>query len=148
MPHHRRFQHARDALHHPLDIVREDVQAFGGDDHLLLASADEEPALRIELADIAGVEPALGIARASRFGLIGVARLLSPRLSPAFAVSLVSLLPLGFEIPLRHVLAADQNLAILRDPRRSTPPTGVPTDPVLVLNGWLSVTIGAVSVSP
>ncbi len=32
--------------------------------------------------------------------------------------------------------------------RTSTPSIGVPTDPLLVLNGWFSVTIGAVSVSP
>ncbi len=32
--------------------------------------------------------------------------------------------------------------------RMSTPAIGVPTDPLLVLNGWLRVTMGAVSVSP
>ena len=35
-----------------------DVQPFGRHDHLLLAALDEQPALRVDFADVAGVEPA------------------------------------------------------------------------------------------
>ena len=42
-----------------LDVFRKDVEALRRDDHFLLAALDEEPARRVELADVAGVEPAV-----------------------------------------------------------------------------------------
>src|SRR6185503_4637703 len=73
----------------PLDVFRKDVQPFGRDDHFLLAALDIELTLRVDLADVAGVEPAVG----KRLGG-GLCRT---------------------EVPFRHVLALDQNLAIRRD---------------------------------
>ena len=42
-----------------LDILRKDVQPFRRHDHFLLAPANEELAARSDLADVAGVEPAV-----------------------------------------------------------------------------------------
>ena len=72
-----------------LDVFRKDVEPFGRDDHFFLAAADEEPARRVELADVAGVEPAVFERRARRFGCAVIAG--------------------------RHVLAAHENLAVGRD---------------------------------
>ena len=42
-----------------LDVFRKDVRALRRDDHFLLAALDQQPARRVELADVAGVEPAV-----------------------------------------------------------------------------------------
>ena len=66
----RRVAHAGDRVQHALDVLRKDVQPFGRDDHFLLAAADEQLAVGADLADVAGVEPAV-LERARRF-LVGV----------------------------------------------------------------------------
>src|SRR5207237_9401514 len=71
---------------HPLDVLWKDVEPLGGDDHFFLAAADVDLAVVADLTDVAGVEPAV-LERAR--GLVG-----------------------GVEIAGRHVLAADQDLAI------------------------------------
>src|SRR5439155_717754 len=76
-------------IHHALDVLRKDVEAFGRDDHFLLAAADEELAVRTDLSDVAGVEPAV-----------------FERLGSLFS---------GVEVAARHVLAAHENLAVLGD---------------------------------
>ena len=73
-------------LQHPFDVLRKDVQPFGRDDHLLLPPADEHLAVGGDLADIAGVKPAV-FEGARRF--VG-----------------------GVEVAGRHVLAADEDLAV------------------------------------
>ena len=47
-----------------LDILRKDVEPFGGDDHLFLAPLDEETARCVLLPDVSGVQPPFGIERA------------------------------------------------------------------------------------
>ena len=42
-----------------LDVLGKDVESLRRDDHFLLAALDEQPAVRVELADVAGVEPAV-----------------------------------------------------------------------------------------
>ena len=69
-----------------LDVLRKDVQPLRRDDHLLLAAADEQLAVGADLADVAGVEPAV-LERARRF--LG-----------------------GVEVAGRDVLAAHENLAV------------------------------------
>ncbi len=49
-----------------LDVFGKDVEPFRRDDHFFLASADEEPARFIELADVARVEPAAFECRVGR----------------------------------------------------------------------------------
>ena len=51
--------HAGHGRDHALHVLGKDVQPLGRDDHFLLAALDEQPALRVELADVAGVEPAV-----------------------------------------------------------------------------------------
>ena len=86
---HRRIAHAWQLIQHALDVFRKHVQPFRRDDHLLLAAPDEQLAFGGDLADVAGVEPAV---------------LECPR---------------GFvrrvEIAGRHVLAAHQDLSVGRD---------------------------------
>ena len=53
-----RVAHTRDLVHDPLDIIREDLQAFRRHDHFLLASSNEQSPVRADLADVTGVEPA------------------------------------------------------------------------------------------
>ena len=73
-------------IQHALDVFRKDVQPFGRDDHFLLAPADEQLAVGADLADVAGVEPAV-LERAR--GFLG-----------------------GVEVAGRDVLAADEDLAV------------------------------------
>ena len=49
----------RDQLEGGLEVRRADVLAAGGDDQLLLAVDDREVAVLVDLADVAGVEPAV-----------------------------------------------------------------------------------------
>ena len=53
-------------VEHPLDVLRKDVQPFRRDDHFLLAAADEQLPVGVELADVAGVKPAV-LERRARF---------------------------------------------------------------------------------
>ena len=62
---HRRFRTPSTVVRHALHVVGEHVEALGRDDHLLLAPADEQPPLRVQLADVAGVQPALGVDHAA-----------------------------------------------------------------------------------
>ena len=45
------------------EVLRRDVLAAGGDDQVLLAVGDAQEALGVELADVAGVQPAVGVDR-------------------------------------------------------------------------------------
>ena len=51
--------HAGLLVQRALDVLRKDVQPFRRHDHFLLAPADEQPPVGVELADVAGVEPAV-----------------------------------------------------------------------------------------
>ena len=54
------------AIEHALHVFRKDVQPLRRDDHFLLAPADEQLTACADLADVAGVKPAvLERARAS-----------------------------------------------------------------------------------
>ena len=55
----RGIAHAGDLIQHALDVFGKDVQPFRRDDHFLLAAADEQLAVGADLADVAGVEPAV-----------------------------------------------------------------------------------------
>ena len=72
-----------------LDVLGKDVEPFRRDDHFLLAAADEQPSLRVELTDIAGMKPAFLKRRVCRFR--------------------------SAVISSRHVLAAHENFAVRRD---------------------------------
>ena len=54
-----RLRDERRRLEHVLDVLRRDVLAAGGDDDVLLAVGDAEEAVGVELADVAGAEPAV-----------------------------------------------------------------------------------------
>ena len=70
---------------------RGDVLAAGGDDDLLLAPGDLQVAVVVELAQVAGVEPAVGVEH------LGGGRLVVP-------------------VPLEDQVAGDQDLAVVGDP--------------------------------
>src|SRR5262249_60206311 len=63
---HCRIADSRQSVEHALDVLREDVEPFRCDDHFFLATLDEESALRIPLADVARVEPAIRVQSGSR----------------------------------------------------------------------------------
>ena len=114
----RRLAHARLLVEHALDVFGKDVQPLGRDDHFLLAALDEHAPLRVALADVAGVQPAVRVERAAR--------------APRRAVAARALSP-GSSRRSRSRRARGS-----RRRRRcctSTPAIGVPTDPLLVLNG-------------
>ena len=46
-------------VQHALDVLGKDVEPLGRDDHFLLAAADVQRPAGVELADVAGVEPAV-----------------------------------------------------------------------------------------
>src|SRR5690348_1368818 len=46
-----------------LDVIWKDVEPLRCDDHLLLAAANEQPALRILLTDVARVQPSVRVRR-------------------------------------------------------------------------------------
>ena len=79
----------------PLQLVLDqggrDVLAAGGDDQLLLPVGDLQEAVGVELADVAGVQPAVGVER-----LAGPLRVLV--------------------VAAHHQRAADQHLAVVGDP--------------------------------
>ena len=56
---HRHLEHRVVLVEHPLDLGAGDVLA-AGDDHVLEAVDDEEVAVLVAHADVAGVEPAAG----------------------------------------------------------------------------------------
>ena len=58
-PDHRGIQNPRLIVQRALDIFRKDVESLRRHDHFLLASADEQTPVRVELTDIARVEPAV-----------------------------------------------------------------------------------------
>ena len=49
---------------HPLDPLRRDIVALVVDDQILLAVGDDDPALVVEMADVAGRQPAVDAAPA------------------------------------------------------------------------------------
>ena len=75
---------------HPLDPLRRDIVALVVDDQVLLAVGDDDPALVVEMADVAGREPAVTKHPRRFFGVAPIA--------------------------VHHILAADHDLAILGDP--------------------------------
>ena len=74
---------------HPLDVFREDVETLRRDDHLLLAAADVNLTVVGDLADVAGVKPAV-LEGAGRFFV-------------------------RVEVAAGHVVPADEDLAVRRD---------------------------------
>ena len=59
-------------VEHALDVLGKDVEAVGRDDHFLLAALDEQPPLRVALADVPGVQPALAVEDAVGVGSLGL----------------------------------------------------------------------------
>ena len=55
--HDRRLDDSRLRVDDALHIIGKDIQPIGRDDHFLLAALDEQSPLRVELADVARVEP-------------------------------------------------------------------------------------------
>src|SRR5207249_6844151 len=88
-PHYRRSAHAGEPVEDPLNVFGEHVEAFRGDDHFLLAASDEQLAIGTDLANVAGMEPAV---LEGSGGLLG-----------------------RVEIASRDVLPADEDLAVGRD---------------------------------
>ena len=61
-------------LQRVLEVLRRDVLAAGGDDQVLLAVGDLQEAVRVDLADVAGPEPAVvGERGGRRLGILVVA---------------------------------------------------------------------------
>src|SRR5215467_14915363 len=77
-------------LERVLEVLRRDVLPARRDDQILLAVGDLQPAVRVELADVAGAEPA--VLRERGGGRIGV-----------------------LEVPGEDGVAADEDLAVLVD---------------------------------
>src|SRR5688572_18567132 len=50
-----RLDHARLTVNSALDVVRKDVQPFRRDNHFFLAALDEQTAVRVFLANVAGM---------------------------------------------------------------------------------------------
>ncbi len=88
-PDHRGVAHARLLLQHALHVLGKNVEPLRRHDHFLLAAQDAQLAVVLQLADIAGVEPA--VFKGAR-GLLGM-----------------------LEIAGGHVLAAHQDFAVRRD---------------------------------
>ena len=62
------------SAHDPFDPLRGDVLAPGGDDQILLAVGDLQEAIFVDLADVAGVQPAIIVdRRPGRLGVLEVA---------------------------------------------------------------------------
>ena len=85
----RRVPDAGDRGERALDVLGEDVQPLGRDDHLLLAALDVDAPLLVGAADVAGVQPAVGEGLRRGLGRAVVA--------------------------LGDVVAADEDLAVLGD---------------------------------
>ena len=83
---------ARNVQEDSLDVLRKHVQPLRRDDHLLLAAANEHLAIGTDLADVAGVEPAV-FERPRRVGFV-------------------------VEVAASHIFAADEDLAVRRDLHR------------------------------
>ena len=75
-----RLADERDHLELGLEVGRADVLAAGGDDQLLLAVDDLEVAVVVELADVAGVQPAVVVERLG--GLLGLVEVAANTLPP------------------------------------------------------------------
>src|SRR4051812_35291055 len=83
------FTHTRNLINSALDILGKYIQTVSGDDHLLLPSAYRKAAGFVETADVSGMKPAT-LKRLRRFGV-------------------------GVQIAGRYVVAADQDLSVVRD---------------------------------
>src|SRR5581483_10033035 len=55
----RTVAHTGNPAQHELDVVREDLEPFGRDNHLVLAPAHGEIAVAVERADVGGMEPSV-----------------------------------------------------------------------------------------
>ncbi len=64
---HRRILDAGLRHERALDVLREHVQSLRRDDHFLLAALDQQTALGIDLADVAGMKEAVLIERRTVF---------------------------------------------------------------------------------
>ena len=104
-----------------LDVVGVHLRAVRHDEHVLLAALEGEEAIRVQLAVVAGAIPAVLEHRRRR----------------------VRPLPVALE----HVRAADQDLAIGREPT-STPGITSPTVPMRLSSTRVKATTGEVSVAP
>ena len=67
---HARLTDQRERLQRRLEVGGRDVLPAGGDDQLLLAVDDLQVAVVVELADVARVQPAVGVERLG--GLVGI----------------------------------------------------------------------------
>ena len=85
----RGLAHAGLRVQRLLDVFRKDVQSLRRDDHFLLAAADAQLSAGVELADVAGVKPAVAERAARLFRRV--------------------------EVAARHVLAAHEDLAVVGD---------------------------------
>ena len=84
--HHGGVPHAGHDRNRALHVLGKHVQPVGRDDHLLLAPADEQPSLRVHLADVARPEPSV--------------------------LERVCGRTIRVEVALRHVLPANEDLAV------------------------------------
>ncbi len=87
-----RLRDGRDLLQPALEVLGRDVLAPGGDQQLLAAVRHAQEAVVVDLADVARVEPALGVQGLLARGRVAV-------------------------VALEDVRAADQDLAVVRDPQ-------------------------------
>src|SRR5262249_32532194 len=63
----------RQRFENRFDVLGVDVLPFLGDDHILLAAAEVEMPLRVQLAKIAGAKPAIHNGFGRQFGIVEVA---------------------------------------------------------------------------
>ena len=96
-----------------LDVRRRHVLAGRVDDELLLAVDDLEVAVLVELADVAGVQPAVGVDRLG--GLLGLVAVAPPMTTS------------------ERISTSPSSASLI-----STPATGGPTVPILILSGGLT----------
>ena len=108
--------------HAVLEHSGRDVLAAGGDDQFLLAAGDPHEPVAVDLADVAGVEPAVGVERLVR-------RVLVP--------------PVAGEDH-RRLASSSPSSAM----RTVTSPTGWPTVPMRIESGRFTQMPAVVSVSP
>ena len=106
-----------------LEHGRRDVLAAGGDQDLLLPAGDLDEPVDVELAQVAGVEPAVGVDRGRR-GLV--------------------VLP----VALHHLAALEQQLAVVRDARPSHREAAGPRCRSRMSSGRFTDTAAVVSVRP
>ena len=83
------ISHTGDLIKHALDVLGKDIQAVGRDDHLFLSAANGQTAEFVKTADIAGPKPS--------------------------ALKCLRRFSVGIQIPRSDVIAANEDLAVLRD---------------------------------